>query len=408
MDVNAKSGHASDILEAKDTAVSAGLPSSVHIPEGRFNLFEIGESWAPVIFPAGISLYGGPTQRDAYGQVIDWKTFLEMPFDVPGDDFGGIPSWFEFIGSSNPEEPSRFSDIKLVGYRSFDPNSVTLHRPIVTRNIINLRVDHSCFEHTCEGLASWGIKSCGVIDHCRFVNDVGIPFGGGPDVQDYSTRTVGYGVNVGRDNVWVDDITDLLGKYTDITLFVEDCYFSKWRHCITANSGAHYVFRHNTIEHGFGYGEIDAHGGDVGTRATEVYDNRVQNKDITYPWNLFGDVIYVRGGGSCIFGNTVGGYKTFIFMSQESHIEKCQVKNVYVWNNNLDAGVTDILAWWDPATDNPIIENVDYFRHQPETFTYTPYLYPHPLTGVTPIPPSAVTIAAVGIPIAVILWWLLR
>ncbi|GAI40002.1 unnamed protein product, partial [marine sediment metagenome] len=248
--------------------------SDIHIPEGTFNFVEVGESWIEVVFPAGINFFGALTERtigfpeqsrgmSPNNQVIEWKTVLVMPWDVPS---GAV--WFRLVGTSDPNEPSRFSDIKLVGYRSIDNESTSMHHALIIDSVINFRVDHCCFEHTCGGIVTNGHYCCGVIDHNIFHNEYGIP-------DPYASRTVGYGIFPSRavpEYEW-DPIENIVGKYTNYTIFIENNYFTKWRHVVAGNHGIHYVFRHNTVEHGFAYGEIDAHQAyeGVGNRAVESY-----------------------------------------------------------------------------------------------------------------------------------------
>jgi len=379
--VTANSGSAKDIQAAVDVIEAAG-EGVVYIPEGTFNFVEVGDPWMTVDVPSGVSLFGAPTERDADGQVVAWKTVLVMPYDVPGSwGVGNYPIWFNIIGNGDPNKPSRFSDIKLVGYRSIDPNSTTIHLGIQIKNVVDFRVDHCYFEHICGGvLAASGMNCRGVIDHCFFVNHYGHVESG------WLNCTVGYGVQMGREDgdVWEDDITKVLGQYTNYTVFIEDCYFEKWRHCIAANRGAHYILRYSTIKDDFGFGSIDAHGWgswdgtkitQVGTRAVEIYNCTITDA-IQSPWATF-----IRGGAGVAFNNTVGGgtYSAFIYLGNEAdpEVSKCWCHDWWIWDNTLLTGCTEIIKY-DP--DNQIIEGVDYFLHPPHTFDYEPYPYPHPLT----------------------------
>jgi len=431
----AKSGYWRDIQDAVNIVAAAG-GGEVYIPAGTWNFVNVGESWtgARVIIPAGVSIFGAPTERtrglpyDGVGmnpndQVVEWKTILVIPWDMP------TPStiiWFEFQGDANPAKPSRFSDIKLVGYRSFDINSVQKTKGVKIGSIANFRVDHCCFENIAGGGVLVGtylpydwtpITSYGVIDHCYFINTHG-------HVEAWvGNCTVVYGVQVSRGtgNFWDDNISNVLGKYNNYTVFIEDCYFEKWRHCVAANSGAHYVFRHNTIKDDFGYGSLDAHGWfqtrcenpshgtilnppavwngtdwvcsycgaplrstrresyfwiiQVGTRAIEVYNNLIINAI------RFADGIYIRGGGGVIFNNTFGGgtYSRFVYLTNEAPEwgSKVWCNNIWIWSNTLSEGCQEI---YESDPNNQITEGINYFRFPPHTFNYTPYPYPHPLT----------------------------
>jgi len=361
-EIVAVSGSAKDIQAAIDLAVALGI-GTVRIPEGTFNFVEIGEPWKTVVVPAGISIFGAPTERDANDQVVEWKTVLVMPYDVPS---GAV--WFKIVGNSDPNKPSRFSDIKLIGYRDFDPNSTTMHIALEISNVINFRVDHCYFKHTTGGIWIYGHYSSGVIDHCYLVNDFGVP-------TPYAERTVDYGVQVNRaypelETEW-PPITEIMGKYTNYTVFIEDSYFQKWRHCVVANRGAHVVFRYNVINNTWAFGQVDMHEswqeGLVGGRAYEIYGNKFINP-IPYSTN---DAIRLRSGAAMIFNNSApSGYNYFIYTYNAGWNETFYPRDIYIWNNTYSG----TLIWGSP----PPTEEVEYFLYKPDW--YTPYPYPHPLT----------------------------
>jgi hypothetical protein len=393
--IAAASGSATDIQAAVNWIVGRGGIGNVYIPEGTFNFVEVGESWTGVrvVIPAGVNLFGAPTERYANGTVVEWKTVLRLPWDVPGSWLGGSGTppqqggpkglkWFQITGSGDPNKPSRVSDIKFVGYRSVDNTSKMIIGGISIEKVMDFRVDHCYFEHICGGgVTASGVSGRGVIDHCFFVNPVGQR---GPG--DWDTDTIGYGVMASRGmgDLWEVDVSKVLGKYTDYTVFIEDCYFEKWRHCVAANSGAHYVIRYSTIKNDFGYGSLDAHGWgtmsdgvvtQVGTRAVEIYNCNIIDA-IQYTHGTF-----IRGGAGVAFNNTVGGgtYADFIYFSNEAqaNVSKCWINDWWVWNNTMLAGCTEIIEY-DPYGN--IAEGVNYFRYAPHTFDYEPYPYPHPLT----------------------------
>jgi len=388
----ARSGSAKDIQVAVDQVAVAGDIGNVYIPAGTFNFVEAAESWMTVNVSAGVNLFGALTERDANGQVIEWRTVLVMPFEAPEDSI-----FFHITGEQNPDRPFRFSDIKLVGYREFNSSSTTRYDGIEIEDVINFRVDHCYLRNVCgNGITStvgaygsYGQKeygktyTCGLIDHCKLVNNPG-------HVEwAIANCTVSYGVRTDRGSwseEWEDDISKVLGHYTSYTVFIEDCYFEKWRHCVASNHGAHYVFRHNTIKNDFGLGSLDAHGWAyisegrvlVGTRAMEIYENELLDPVGQSEGVL--DLIYFRGGGGVVFNNTVTGYTQFVSLGQEASddVSKCQIHDVYIWNNSLPAGCKEINVYY--GDKNPIEEGVDYFRHAPDIFNYEPYPYPHPLT----------------------------
>lgn len=386
--ITAASGSATDIQAAVNWIVAHSGIGNVYIPEGTFNFVSVGEELGTlsggyylgprVTIPAGVNLFGAPTERCANGTVVEWKTILRLPWDAHGTWHYGGCQWFEFVGNGDPNKPSRFSDIKLVGYRSINPDSITAHGAIKNENVVDFRIDHCYFEHTCTGISASGSR--GVIDHCFLVNPVSVV---GVTLDDCN---VFYGVQVSRGSgdLWENDVSKVLGKYTDYTVFIEDCYFEKWRHCVASNDGAHYVIRHSTIKDDFGYGSLDAHGWgtmsggvitEVGTRAVEIYNCTIIDA-IQSPWATF-----IRGGAGVAFNNTVGGgtYADFIYFSNEAqaNVSKCWINDWWIWNNTMLSSMTEIIKY-DPLGN--INEGVNYFRYAPHTFSYQPYPYPHPLT----------------------------
>jgi hypothetical protein len=444
--ITAKSGYWQDIQSAVDWIVVHGEVGNVYIPEGTWNFVNPGESWtgARVVVPAGVNIFGAPTERtnglpyDGFGQnpngqVVEWKTVLVIPWDVPGS-YENMPIMFRFVGNGDPSRPSRFSDIKLVGYRSIDANSTALIKGVKMENVMNFRVDHCYFENIAGGGVEIGYRTetrslgvgNGVIDHSYFVNTVG-------HVEyDASNCTVQYGVVVKRNtfaDLWEKDVSKVLGRYTEYSVYVEDCYFEKWRHCVSANAGAHYVFRHNTVQHDYGQ-SLDAHGwfmtkcsnpdhgvindppamwnethwvcgyevepgiicgeplgGEyfiitmLGTRIVEIYNNKILDAN----WTLSSrpNVIQLRGGSGVIFNNIAGGgtYKYLVSLSNDAKDRpegsKVWCNDIWIWNNTLLEGMT-LLSKSDPY--DQIIEEENYHLHAPHTFSYTPYPYPHPLT----------------------------
>jgi len=360
--VIAKSGYWKDIQEAVNLVASMG-GGNVYIPEGTFNFVNVNESWtgARVIIPAGVNLFGAPTEKYSNGSVKEWKTVLVMPWDVPGFS-GNVPVWFKIVGSKNPDKPSRFSDLKLVGYRDFDPNSTSLHQAMVVENVVNFRIDHCYFRHTCEGV--YIVNSSGVIDHCLFINEYG--WHGG---SDWGNRTIGYGVNIARtplETRW-ENITNILGKYLDYTVFIEDCVFTKWRHCVVGNLGAHYVVRHCIFKGDFAFASIDLHPMWIqpysACRAAEIYENVFKEQIET------GIAIKFWSGGGVVFNNIIRNHTYFITSDNGGWNPNFYPHDIYIWNNDINGTILHAGA---------MTEGEDYFLYKPDW--YTPYPYPHPLT----------------------------
>ncbi len=420
--VLANSGSARDIQIAVDEAAAQGI-SNIHIPEGIFDLVEVGEPWMGVTvnlndFPAGIGFFGAPTQRTSglpepsrgmspNDQVVEWKTVLRMPFDVDVD-FG----WFFKVDGDNIQ-PFRFSDIKLVGYQSIAPGNKNWHYGICMENVPSFRIDHCLFEHTTGG-AIWSIGCRGVIDHSRLVNHYGAV------KWAHAECDVLYGIMIYGKDVWVTDIADVLGKDTDQTVFIEDCYLSRWRHCYSGAKSAHIVFRHNTVEYDSIVGSLDAHGWRayyLSTRAMEIYNNEIidpvlngqPNYDSMIPSNgTQGYGVFWRGGGGVAFNNLFRNYYTGISLSLEGPDapEQYRIHDVWIWDNTWEN-----IGWRPVDTDGTMIENVDYFLRAPtlaeDGFEYTPYPYPK----VAPLIPPIDLIAAGGLAVvdaALIVYYLLK
>jgi len=412
LDVTATNGSAVAIQAAINQVAAAG-GGTVYIPEGEWNFVEVGEPWRTVTIPAGVNISGAPTERTSgypepqngmspNDQVVEWKTVLKLPWDVPGswtgDDNppprgGGpiTPIWFQIQGDGVTSQ--NFSDIKLVGYRSIDPSSKYVLRGISVNNVPDFRIDHCYFEHICGGaILVSGANSRGVIDHSYFVNE---HFHVEPT---WYLCTVGYGIFPSSGSNW-DSIDEVLGKYTDRSLFIEDCYFTKWRHCVSSGQGhAHYIFRHSTIENDPAMGSIDAHGADfTGTRAVEVYNNEFL--DALFGWSR--TVSQHRGGAGVYFNNyatpntcpsgtpsgTICGYSYLAELKNDGNIELYNTHDVYFWNN---AGATAVSAHsgateddyqiLDPAPTGPPYRLPGPTYEGLPYIDYTPYDYPHPLT----------------------------
>jgi len=354
----ADSGLLSDIQAAVNAADTAGK-KNVWIPQGRFPLPLDGSF---VTVPEGINIYGD-------------NTVLALEEEAPTRE---TSAFIQFVGSGRQDITTQISGVRFEGFREKDINSVTMYSGISLTNIFNFRVDHSDFQNIAgNGVRVLGLHSRGVIDHCNLVNTAGVP-----NPYDAPPRSVGYGVHITRGGTcseWETDITKVLGQNTAYTVFIEDCHFEKWRHCVSSNNGAHYVLRHCTGDGCFGYGDVDSHGTSVlvGTRAIEVYNNEFINQ-VDPPGQA--DFIWVRGGAAAIFNNNLLTYRYFLVMINEGTVEKCWVHDVYVYDNIIDA------AQLYSITGGVIVEGIDFHFSKPTW--YEPYTYPHPLTlGETPPPP---------------------
>jgi len=395
--VTAKSGSARDIQAAVDIIVATLREGNVYIPSGIFNFVDVGESWVTVDIPAGVNIMAQtpPDMDPAWNNrfPLTCHTVLMLPYDVQsGPVTVATKVWFTITGNGDPARQSRFSGIELQGYRSIQNNSVQILGAIAITQVMDFRVDHCIFENTALGISADGgttAKCRGVFDHNKFINTVGYTDAGG-----YDLLTVGYGIQPIMFNTeyWDSDITHILGKYLDYSIYMEDNYFSRWRHCISAGSGVHAVFRYNVVENDYADGSIDVHGQALsyeGGRCLEVYHNTIINavSDGAWDWNgvwhsdkgfppTNNRAINFRGGGGVIFNNTVDS--TYAVLStlenEQPGINGGITHDLWIWSNY---GTTSL------AVSGPV-QDVDYFLHAPTTFVYTPYPYPHPLVQNNP------------------------
>lgn len=393
VDVWAESGHHSDIQNAINSIAFTG--GTVGIPEGTWNFVNIDETWTKVEVPAGVNIVGAITEKDSNGQVVNWKTVLTMPYDVPS---GAV--WFELEDNFNGLT-TRISEIKLVGYRSIDSSSKTIHTAIKVLGSKDFRIDHCSFEHTTGGISIFGLYNNGVIDHCKLINYYAYD-----DLANYINSDVGYGVQIHREYsstgvINYEPLTDVLGKYTDHTIIIEDCYFSKWRHCVSSNHGSHYVFRYNTIENDLGHYSLDAHGlrdegvDKWGTRCVEIYENQLISCEGT-----FGGVYQAGGGSGVWFNNYVDGTYNYFTLHSESYIqsEDWHLKDFYVWSSKgITPMVTQPVGTIDFISRNIEVDwtreagtltDLNYPNVNPEWSIsyYVPYQYPCPLVTETEYP----------------------
>ncbi len=389
--ITAESGSASDIQDAVDWIVANSGVGTVYVPAGTYDFVPAGTGWYEhaddfgfVMVPEGVNIIGATPTIGFDGQVTSWATTLKCPTEITTSAPNLIgDAWFFFQGTGDAGLTTRFANIEIIGERKYNYDMNVLGSiGVIFNEVMNYRVDHCNFEDLSNGAiwAGWfgdystgtdRMHCNGVIDQNRFVtyNSVPEPYG--------ANGMVDYAIQVGKTNAgyWDDDVTNVFGHYTGYTTFIEDNYFSKWRHCVAGGDGAHYIFRYNTIDNSFGFGDIDAHGTyvHVGTRAIEVYGNTFKN--LNYPSTY--QAIFHRGGAAIITDNTNdGSYSTLTGGKYDlAEPEKCWVKDTYIWDNSDN---------WQVRYDGIYTEGVDYFLRAPnmidDGFTYTPYAYPHPLT----------------------------
>ncbi len=177
-----------------------------------------------------------------------------------------------------------------------------------------------------------------VIEHCRFeyFGDAGISVTHKDTLARglirnnefyYNARFgLGYGVVIyGEGQQWVKDPEFGSSNF----IFIENNVFDFHRHSVAAGTCALYVFRFNTVLNNVaasGGHAIDTHearpgeGSSFGTRAVEIYNNKLLNKTYTYgapitkgervkAASLETAGVAIRNGDALVFNNEVWGYR---------------------------------------------------------------------------------------------------
>jgi hypothetical protein len=354
----AKSGSAEDIQSAVDAVAAAG-GGTVYVPAGTFeyppSVFKTGiTEWNPAVkIPGGVNVIGAGMNETILVQTEE----------------GGNPCFFEIDGQNG--KPARVSGFKFKG------KVVTeLHDNcgIAVARAKDFRIDHCAFEDFCgEAISSFfmsGYIHRGVIDHCTIDN----PYKENPyPEKGYWDWAYGIGINGGK--TWMS-LDDLLGKYENNVVYIEDNTFARCRYAVAANTGGFYVFRYNNVTvskpyNSFGKAGLDCHaGGDdyPGARGLEAYNNTIVGGGGTND-----QAFKMRGGGGVIFNNTIQNVSTGVWLIKEDlpNNEQHYVKNLYIWGN------TYVNVGTQLDKDSFYQENIHYFLYVKAG--YMPYMYPHPL-----------------------------
>jgi hypothetical protein len=360
---------------------SANVGYAVYLPAGTYE-FDSVAPWNEVSVPAGISIYGAPVLRDANGQVTDWNwnTILTMPYDAANYSF-----FFKYTGTSS--YLTRFTGIKIVGYREFDSSHIeaTYEALRMVDGNSEFRVDHCHFRNVPGTATVTSEGARGVMDHCVLINyPVYLPGVWNSDSAHYGFVIAGPGEWLTRSSV--------VGKYNSYDWYVEDNYFSGYEVCMQTSNAGHYVFRYNTVENGALGASLHSNvASGYGGRCAEVYGN-------TFTYVAMGDeadmagvrqncgTLIVTGNTFIDFGINNGLWDSAIHLIQGNpdSFSWSQIQDTYIWGNVLNPQTARLIVKrWDNGATSPITEGTHYYLRPPsfsaDGWEYKPYLYPHPL-----------------------------
>jgi hypothetical protein len=370
--IRAKSGHRADLQAAINRAHTG---DTVLVPAGRYS-FE-----GSVRAPDGIYIEGAGRDR----------TYL-----IKGDD----TSNFMIMVDSKTGLPFKFSDITLQGRldalqgsnRTTAVTTITDGGLYIRGAATDFQIFNSRFtkflragiEFQGDAGSKWG-RQRGVIYHNEFIDNWYV--------------YLGYGVAIdGSASTWTKPVA--LG--TANAVFVEDNFFDRNRHCVTATNGANYVARYNTVKDNYQDSQsFDAHGLSAawprGTRSVEIYGNTVTNS--VRRWAGAG----IRGGSGVIWGNTWNGVLHGVVLYLEdprlprsprkqrappqpltAYPAPDQIGNpdgLYIWDNVSSGDTVYLTPTSDPhGIDYWLALGRDYFTTTKPG--YRPYTYPHPLRTI--------------------------
>jgi hypothetical protein len=390
--VTARSGSPADIQAAINLLGSAG--GTVYIPAGNFT-FNPPSSGAAVTIPwtGNIALMGAGIGQTLLTETTD-----------PGTGNNVMISYNGHSGSSQGG-PVRISGISFMGMVVSEASSKNYGLQI--KSAKDYRIDNCQFNnfedagiYVDDNTGTVGNILCrGVIDHCTFDNTYKIGTG--------MSTLWGYGIIVVGDYYsWDPNIAHLLGYYypsgtytvtggttpEPSPTYIENCNFTRCRHCISSNGNGQYVVRYCYFQMPAPYRPVDIHGDSGnpsapwGGRYLEAYGNTFDLTNQTY---TNGDcaAFGIRGGGGVIWNNTVMVSSTSsrlgLQLGNDGESAPYDVESLYWWNNTVETKNGTQLPSSTYITAGSYVQNVNYFLRAPDLtddgFTYTPYTYPHPL-----------------------------
>jgi hypothetical protein len=394
MDVTANSGSPPDIQAAINAVVAGGVEGTVYVPSGDFvfnpPMNGIGVTIPYTEFP--FNIVGSGIGVTILRETVNRGNSVMFRRSWSGQKYSGAPvriSGMDFIGFVQDETATSNSAIRIVCTQDF-------------------RIHHCNFKDfasmailtDCNTGGTYKLINRGLIDHCDFDNpykDLWSPHNPSNPiwaVWGYGIIVAGIGQYIPA--AWDTNIGHYLGQYEPTEtyngypipqpVYIEDCKFSRCRHAIASNQGGHYVSRHNQFEKCSPYGQNDAHGGGAG-----IFDFT----DESYSHGQDAAIEVRGGGGVCLNNAVILSISATVQLSNDGEVAPYDVEQLYIWNNTAQ------LADGTPVDFNSritkfaagITQDINYFLRAPnqaqDGFTYTPYVYPHPLaSGIAPPPPT--------------------
>jgi len=373
----ANSGSAVDIQITVDEAhISGG--GIVRVPEGNFNFGSKTQTnvfglKTGVIVPGGVDLIGMGEEDTVIieniegegGVMITLDGESGLPIEAAGFTLEGtVTSEAEMVANGTAQK-----GIQILRTKDFNVHHVKF-RDWASAAIHTVKHD---LAHIHQG----------VIHHCNIDNpykdilwDTGIP----------SEWAYGILVN-GVGSQW-QPIEDLLGKYGDNVVYIEDCVFSRCRYPVASNTSGYYVSRHNTLNvcpnYGtFGKAALDVHEGATGYaggRGLEAYANTIVGTGAGQ------QAFKMRGGSGVIYNNMVSDLHTSLWLLKAEWAnfnERNSVTDLYYYNNTLSNVSQDV------SDAGGYTEGTHYFLY--ERPGYIPFEYPHPFATTEVLPPQIST-----------------
>jgi hypothetical protein len=329
---------------------------------------------------------------------------------------GGVSPLIELSPSS--DVPVRIHDLGF-SLGSESPWSANTRAIYVSSSVklTKVRIDHNTFKNGNGAILLYR-QIYGVIDHNQFLNAQTPIYLAGDDNAAW-LRPIAAGT---ADAMFVEDNTFTINNDT-----ITDTYDSQ----VYLQQAASVVVRHNTFDTlaltkqmNFISLNLNNHGnqnyytGSSDFRGSPIFEFYNNISNTYHVWSFIG----IRGGSSLIHHNTftaVTGSPTLIELTEEESWQTAffnplrttwpaedQIMNTFIWSNTYNGQPIAEISLDEPQ-DGPFIQkNRDYFMHEPQStggkevysgraggpmtfssaganayYPYTPYMYPHPLTG---------------------------